>query len=204
MRLTATANLRTVLRFQRAWLKHNLSFKGWNSHVNGEFPGNLESRTLSRDNLSREIGRMGDQRCISPTKARGMPGRRDALHARHREGHLREAPRHGLPEVRQRAGHERPPDMIQYIIMWHNTISCTMIYHYYHWSWYTTNNATNNNDDDNNVAIHVQATPGGRWPTRSLWGLCTTSAWSTWWATRCSLRIRVISNSNSTCNNNST
>ena len=33
-------------------------FKGWNSHVHGEFPGKFESSNLSRDNLSREIGRM--------------------------------------------------------------------------------------------------------------------------------------------------
>ena len=29
----------------------------WNSYVHREFPGNLESTNLSRDNLSREIGR---------------------------------------------------------------------------------------------------------------------------------------------------
>ena len=32
---------------------------GWNSHVRREFPGNVESTNLSRDNLSREIGRTG-------------------------------------------------------------------------------------------------------------------------------------------------
>ena len=31
-----------------------IKFKGWNSHVHMEFPGNLESTNLSRDNLSRE------------------------------------------------------------------------------------------------------------------------------------------------------
>ena len=36
--------------------KHNLKFKGWNSHVHGEFPGNYESTNLSRDALSREMG----------------------------------------------------------------------------------------------------------------------------------------------------
>ena len=43
--------------FQRVWLKQNLDFKGWNSHVHGEPPRSFESRNLSRDNLSREIGR---------------------------------------------------------------------------------------------------------------------------------------------------
>ena len=46
----------SVLRF---WiserLKHNLTFKGWNSHVHREFPGNYESTDLSRDNLSRKM-----------------------------------------------------------------------------------------------------------------------------------------------------
>ena len=31
---------------------------GWNSHVQREFPGNVESTNLSRNSLSREIGRM--------------------------------------------------------------------------------------------------------------------------------------------------
>ena len=49
----ATANLRTrILDFQRVRLKQNLKFKGWNSQVHREFPGNLESRNLSRDNLT--------------------------------------------------------------------------------------------------------------------------------------------------------
>ena len=39
--------------FQRSWLKHNLSFKGWKSQV----PGKSESRNLSRDDLGRETGR---------------------------------------------------------------------------------------------------------------------------------------------------
>ena len=43
--------------FQRVWLKQNLQFKGWNCHVRKEFPGKFESINLSRDNLSREIGR---------------------------------------------------------------------------------------------------------------------------------------------------
>ena len=35
----------------------NLNFKGWNSQVHREFPRKFESSNLSRDNLSREIGR---------------------------------------------------------------------------------------------------------------------------------------------------
>ena len=50
----------SVLRFwifQRVRLEQNLNFEGWSSHVHGEFPGKFESTNLSRDNLSREIGR---------------------------------------------------------------------------------------------------------------------------------------------------
>ena len=32
--------------------------KGWNYHVHRGFPRKSESRNLSRDNMSREIGRM--------------------------------------------------------------------------------------------------------------------------------------------------
>ena len=35
---------------QRVLLKHNPSFRGWNSHAHGEFPGMSESTNLSRDN----------------------------------------------------------------------------------------------------------------------------------------------------------
>ena len=41
--------------FQRVWLKRNLHFKGWNSHVHKGFSGSFESANLSRYNLSREI-----------------------------------------------------------------------------------------------------------------------------------------------------
>ena len=44
--------------FQRVWLKHNLKFKGWNSQAHGEFPGKFESSHVSKDNVSREIGRI--------------------------------------------------------------------------------------------------------------------------------------------------
>ena len=37
--------------FQRVWLKQNLKFRAWNSHVHREFVGNVESTNLSRDNL---------------------------------------------------------------------------------------------------------------------------------------------------------
>ena len=43
--------------FQRVRPKHDPNFKGWNVHVHREFPRKLESTHLSRDNLSREIGR---------------------------------------------------------------------------------------------------------------------------------------------------
>ena len=43
--------------FQRVRLKHNLMFRGWNSHAHREFQTKSESRNLSRDNLRREIGR---------------------------------------------------------------------------------------------------------------------------------------------------
>ena len=42
---------------QRVWLKQNLNFEGRNSQPHREFSGNVESTNLSRDNLSREIGR---------------------------------------------------------------------------------------------------------------------------------------------------
>ena len=50
----------SVLRF---WNSEGLTqaesyFKGWNSHVQRKFPGNVESTNLSRDNLRREIGRI--------------------------------------------------------------------------------------------------------------------------------------------------
>ena len=43
------------------WIPEGLTqaesnLKGWNSHVHSEFPINVESSNLSRDNLSREIG----------------------------------------------------------------------------------------------------------------------------------------------------
>ena len=37
----------------------NLDFKGWNSQAHREFPGKFESSNVSRDNVSREIGRTG-------------------------------------------------------------------------------------------------------------------------------------------------
>ena len=48
----------SLLRF---WISEGLSqfsikYKGWNSHVHREFPGNFESLNLSRNNI-REIGR---------------------------------------------------------------------------------------------------------------------------------------------------
>ena len=43
--------------FQRVRLKQNLNVKGWNSRVRREFPPRFESSNLSRDNLSRGVGR---------------------------------------------------------------------------------------------------------------------------------------------------
>ena len=43
--------------FRRAWLKHNLNLKGWNSQVHRGFPRKFESSNVSRGNVSREIGR---------------------------------------------------------------------------------------------------------------------------------------------------
>ena len=59
-----TANLRTkILDFRGFDSSRILSFKGWNSHIHGEFPGSFESTNLSRDNLSRESGRSGHRMC---------------------------------------------------------------------------------------------------------------------------------------------
>ena len=44
--------------FQRVRLKHDLNCKGWSSQAHRESPGKFESRSLSGDNLSREIGRI--------------------------------------------------------------------------------------------------------------------------------------------------
>ena len=35
--------------------EQNIDLKGWSSQAHREFPGNVESTNLSRDNLSREI-----------------------------------------------------------------------------------------------------------------------------------------------------
>ena len=44
---------------RRVRLKHNLKSKGWNSRAHREFARNVESANLSRDILSRKIGRTG-------------------------------------------------------------------------------------------------------------------------------------------------
>ena len=57
-RASDTDNLRTkILVFRGFEPQHNLDCKGWSSHVHREFPGNVESTNLSRDDLSGEIGR---------------------------------------------------------------------------------------------------------------------------------------------------
>ena len=52
------ANLRTNIMDSRGLdsMTH-LNSKGWNSHVHRGFPGKFEASNLSRDNVSREIGR---------------------------------------------------------------------------------------------------------------------------------------------------
>ena len=56
-----TANLRAkTLDFRGFELERNLNLKGWKSHVLREVPGKFESSNLSRDNLSREIGRKAE------------------------------------------------------------------------------------------------------------------------------------------------
>ena len=51
---------------RRVWLKRSLNFKGLNSHARREVPGIVESTNLSRDNLSREIGRTVNLRSKNP------------------------------------------------------------------------------------------------------------------------------------------
>ena len=43
--------------FSRVGLEHNLNLKGWTSHVHRGFHSKFESSNVSRDNVSREIGR---------------------------------------------------------------------------------------------------------------------------------------------------
>ena len=42
-------------------LEHNLNLKGWNSQVHRGFPRKSESSNVSRDNVSREIGRIAEE-----------------------------------------------------------------------------------------------------------------------------------------------
>ena len=65
------ANLRTkILDFRGFDSSRILIIKGWNSHIHREFPGHLKSNNLSREILSREIGRS------SVTSAGARSGRR--------------------------------------------------------------------------------------------------------------------------------
>ena len=41
------------------WLEHYANIEGWSSHIHRTFPAEFESTNLSRDNLSRGIGRQG-------------------------------------------------------------------------------------------------------------------------------------------------
>ena len=51
-------------------LQQNLKLMGWNSHAHRSFSGNVESSTLSRDNIGREIGcivrRFSTSRALRP------------------------------------------------------------------------------------------------------------------------------------------
>ena len=51
--------------FQRVWLNQNLNLKGWNSQAHRELLGKFESSNLSRDNLSRELGRSEMRRSVA-------------------------------------------------------------------------------------------------------------------------------------------
>ena len=55
-RTTANPPTNTVV-VKGVRLKRNLNLKGWDSHVHRGFPGRFESSNISRDNVSREIGR---------------------------------------------------------------------------------------------------------------------------------------------------
>ena len=56
--MTDAANLRTkILDFRGFYSNIILDLEGWHSLAYKDFPKNVESRNLSRDNLSREIGR---------------------------------------------------------------------------------------------------------------------------------------------------
>ena len=64
MTITMTITITSYIMFSSSntarepW--RNIIFKGWNSHVHGEFPGKFESSNVRRDNVSREIGRSSD------------------------------------------------------------------------------------------------------------------------------------------------
>ena len=60
------ANLLTKILDFRGFDSSIILIKGWNSDVHRGFPGKLESSNLSRDNISREIGR----RCLAPLTPR--------------------------------------------------------------------------------------------------------------------------------------
>ena len=51
--------LTNIVDFRGVWLEHNLNSKGWNSQAHREVPGKFESSNVSRENVSRGIGRKG-------------------------------------------------------------------------------------------------------------------------------------------------
>ena len=69
-----TPNPPTNCGFQRVGLEHNLNLKGWNFQAHREFPGKFESSNVSRDNVSRGIGRTTENIRVAGAR----PGRRPA------------------------------------------------------------------------------------------------------------------------------
>ena len=66
----------------------SLNLKGWKSHVYREFSGNLESSNLSRDNLSREIGRTRATRARKSANTASVAPRGAPLGARLWDRHM--------------------------------------------------------------------------------------------------------------------
>ena len=55
---STTANLpNQIVDFRGFALEHNLTIEGWDSQAHREFPGELEASNVSRDSVSRELGR---------------------------------------------------------------------------------------------------------------------------------------------------
>ena len=85
----STANLRTKIPDFRGFDSSIvLIIKGWNSEIHGELSEKFESTILSRDNSSREIGRIDGVRRGAEAAGSGMPVRSECKRARcMRRGH---------------------------------------------------------------------------------------------------------------------